>query len=157
MFVRFMQCPVVMIAGRNKRTALSDPLTSAFIQAMVVNGLSSLHKSPTHATLGLLNVHLKASSNTGSFGKALLWERRMRRVMAQEGEKKMKEIHSTTLNATSIRSKMGILSLHGHTIGKSEINETGETAPALLDLFITQTRIRAREAPGINTPSRGLF
>lgn len=84
-------CPVVTIAGRNKRTALSDPLTSAFMRAMAVNGLSSSHKSPTHATLGLLNVPLKASSNTGSLGKALLWERRMRRVMAQEGEKKNEE------------------------------------------------------------------
>lgn len=90
-FVRFMQCPVVMIAGRNKRTALSDPLTSAFMRAMAVNGLSSSRKSPTHATLGLLNVHLKASSNTGSLGKAFLWERRIKRVMAKEGETKKEE------------------------------------------------------------------
>lgn len=73
--------------------------------------------------------------------------------MANDEKKKNKrKIHSTTLNATSNRSKMGILPLHGRTITKSE---TGETA--ILDLFITQTRIRAREAPGINTPSRGLF
>lgn len=36
---------------------------------------------------------------------------------------------------------------NGLTTSKSEINENGETALALLDLFITQTRVRVREAP----------